>query len=31
MSNERIEVEAAKDTFYRAFEKKDLEAMSVVW
>lgn len=31
MSNERIEVIAANDAFYRAFEKKDLEAMSVVW
>ena len=31
MSNERIEVEAANDAFYRAFEKKDLEAMSAVW
>ncbi|HEY9891547.1 MAG TPA: nuclear transport factor 2 family protein [Candidatus Sericytochromatia bacterium] len=31
MSNERIEVIAANDAFYRAFEKKDLEAMSLVW
>ncbi len=31
MSNERIEVIAANDAFYRAFEKKDLEAMSIVW
>ncbi|HEY9794819.1 MAG TPA: nuclear transport factor 2 family protein [Leptolyngbyaceae cyanobacterium] len=31
MSNERSEVLAANEAFYRAFEKKDIEAMSVVW
>jgi ketosteroid isomerase-like protein len=30
MTNER-EVLDANDAFYRAFEKKDIEAMSVVW
>lgn len=30
MTNER-EVLAANDAFYRAFEKKDIEAMSAVW
>lgn len=31
MSNERTEVLAANEAFYRAFEKKDIEAMSAVW
>jgi ketosteroid isomerase-like protein len=31
MSNERSEVLATNEAFYRAFEKKDIEAMSVVW
>jgi ketosteroid isomerase-like protein len=31
MSNERTEVLAANEAFYRAFEKKDIEAMSVIW
>lgn len=31
MSNERIEVVATNEAFYRAFEKKDIEAMSVIW
>jgi ketosteroid isomerase-like protein len=31
MSNERTEVLAANQAFYRAFEKKDIEAMSVIW
>jgi len=31
MSNERNAVEAANETFYRAFEKKDIEAMSNIW
>ena len=30
MTNER-EVLAANDAFYRAFEKKDIEAMSAIW
>ncbi|WP_281257359.1 nuclear transport factor 2 family protein [Merismopedia glauca] len=30
MANER-EVLAANEAFYRAFEKKDIEAMSAVW
>ncbi len=31
MSDERTEVLAANEAFYRAFEKKDIEAISVVW
>lgn len=31
MTNEQTEVLAANDAFYRAFEKKDTEAMSAVW
>jgi ketosteroid isomerase-like protein len=31
MSNERTEVLAANQAFYRAFEKKDIEAMSAIW
>ena len=31
MTNEHTEVLAANEAFYRAFEKKDIEAMSVVW
>jgi ketosteroid isomerase-like protein len=31
MTDERIEVLAANEAFYRAFEKKDIEAMSGVW
>ncbi|MGB7441289.1 MAG: nuclear transport factor 2 family protein [Coleofasciculaceae cyanobacterium] len=31
MSNERAAVEAANEAFYRAFEKKDIEAMSAIW
>lgn len=31
MSDERTEVLAANAAFYRAFEKKDSEAMSAVW
>ncbi len=31
MSNDRTEVLAANEAFYRAFEKKDIEAMSVIW
>lgn len=31
MSDERTEVLAANAAFYRAFEKKDIEAMSCVW
>lgn len=31
MSNERSEVLAANEAFYRAFEKKDLDAMSTIW
>ncbi len=31
MSNERTEILAANEAFYRAFEKKDIEAMSVIW
>lgn len=31
MSNERTEVLTANAAFYRAFEKKDIEAMSIVW
>ena len=31
MSDERHEVLAANEAFYRAFEKKDIEAISAVW
>jgi len=31
MTNERTQVLAANEAFYRAFEKKDLDAMSIVW
>jgi len=31
MSNERTAVLAANQAFYQAFEKKDIEAMSLVW
>ena len=31
MSDECAQVLAANETFYRAFEKKDIEAMSAVW
>lgn len=31
MSDEQSEVLAANEAFYRAFEKKDIEAMSAVW
>lgn len=31
MANESNEILAANDAFYRAFEKKDIEAMSAVW
>jgi ketosteroid isomerase-like protein len=31
MSNQRSEVLATNEAFYRAFEKKDIEAMSTVW
>ena len=31
MTDERTEVLAANEAFYRAFEKKDMEAMSVIW
>ncbi|MEO8890061.1 MAG: nuclear transport factor 2 family protein [Coleofasciculaceae cyanobacterium] len=31
MSSERVEVVATNEAFYRAFEKKDIEAMSVIW
>ena len=31
MTNERTEVLAVNEAFYRAFEKKDIEAMSAVW
>lgn len=31
MAPERTEVLAANEAFYRAFEKKDIEAMSAVW
>jgi ketosteroid isomerase-like protein len=31
MSDERTEVLAANEAFYRAFEKKDIEAMSAIW
>ena len=31
MSDERTQVLAANEAFYRAFEKKDIEAMSAIW
>lgn len=31
MTDERTEVLAANEAFYRAFEKKDIETMSVIW
>ena len=31
MTNANTEVIAANEAFYRAFEKKDIEAMSAVW
>lgn len=31
MSDERTAVLAANEAFYRAFEKKDIEAMSAIW
>jgi len=31
MNNGRSEVLAANEAFYRAFEKKDIEAMSTIW
>jgi ketosteroid isomerase-like protein len=31
MSNEQTEVLSTNEAFYRAFEKKDMEAMSLVW
>ncbi|MBD2042922.1 nuclear transport factor 2 family protein [Microcoleus sp. FACHB-672] len=31
MTDERNEVLAANEAFYRAFEKKDMEAMSAIW
>lgn len=31
MTGERTEVLAVNEAFYRAFEKKDIEAMSAVW
>ena len=31
MSDERTEVLAANEAFYRAFEKKDMAAMSAIW
>ncbi len=31
MSDERTEILAANEAFYRAFEKKDVEAMSAIW
>jgi ketosteroid isomerase-like protein len=31
MTDQRTEVLAANEAFYRAFEKKDIEAMSGVW
>lgn len=31
MSDECTEVLAANEAFYRAFEKKDMEAMSAIW
>ncbi|MCU0543441.1 MAG: nuclear transport factor 2 family protein [Oscillatoriaceae cyanobacterium Prado104] len=31
MSDDRQEILAANQAFYRAFEKKDIEAMSAIW
>lgn len=31
MADERTEILAANEAFYRAFEKKDIEAMSAIW
>jgi ketosteroid isomerase-like protein len=31
MTDERTQVLAANEAFYRAFEKKDIEAMSAIW
>jgi ketosteroid isomerase-like protein len=31
VNNEHTEVLAANEAFYRAFEKKDISAMSIVW
>ncbi|MUG93005.1 DUF4440 domain-containing protein [Scytonema sp. UIC 10036] len=31
MTNQRSEILAVNDAFYRAFEKKDIEAMGAVW
>ena len=31
MTDERTDILATNEAFYRAFEKKDIEAMSVVW
>ncbi|KAF3883958.1 MULTISPECIES: nuclear transport factor 2 family protein [Nostocales] len=31
MTHQRSEILAVNDAFYRAFEKKDIEAMGVVW
>jgi ketosteroid isomerase-like protein len=31
MTDERNQIISANETFYRAFEKKDIEAMSAVW
>jgi ketosteroid isomerase-like protein len=31
MTDERIQIISANEAFYRAFEKKDIEAMSAVW
>lgn len=31
MSDERNQVLAANEAFYRAFEKKDIDAMSAIW
>jgi ketosteroid isomerase-like protein len=31
MSDDRTQVLAANEAFYRAFEKKDIEAMSIIW
>lgn len=31
MSDERTEILAANEAFYRSFEKKDMEAMSAIW
>ena len=31
MADEQTEILAANEAFYRAFEKKDMEAMSAIW